>query len=158
NRYALSGEEARAVGREQYGEADEFFGVTEAAHGGSHEKFFAARGAVDQFAVRVCGEDAGGDGVDRDSVFGPFDGEAAGEGEDSCFCGAVGGYFCEGYVGTQRGDVDDTATAACFEGRVKGLAGAQGSGEADVEDAIPFLFGDVFDWGFEGLACCVQKN
>jgi hypothetical protein len=129
----LSGQKTSSVGSEQDREPDDFFWLAEAAHGGAHQQFFAARGAHDQAFVEFGGEDAGGNGVDADAILRPFAGEAAGESEDRGFGGGVGSYFVEAYEGSERAEVDDASVASRLEWLIEGLAGSEGAIEVCVE-------------------------
>ena len=48
---ALAGDVTGRVGREQHRRADKFVGLAKAAHGRAHQKFFAARRAVEQLSL-----------------------------------------------------------------------------------------------------------
>src|SRR5262249_41375315 len=106
-------------GHEIDSSADKFLGTTEAAGGGVRLKEFAARGAFDEFAVEVGGEDAGCDAVDADAVLGPFVGQAADDAHAAGFAGGVGHDFGEGDEGVEGDDVDDVAALAARVGRLR---------------------------------------
>src|SRR5260370_15474550 len=96
----LSGCKSAFVGGEEERRSDDLLHSTKAGHRRSGDEFFAASG-IEQLAIEVGGEDAGGDGVDADTGWRPFDCERTGESADGCFACAVGGDLMKGDEGRE---------------------------------------------------------
>ena len=67
----MSGYKTAFVRREKDGGTRDFIQFSKAVHGSSEEKLFPT-GRVKQAAVKICGEDPGGYGIDTDSLLSPF--------------------------------------------------------------------------------------
>src|SRR5208282_1759171 len=121
-------------------------------------QFLTARGVVEQVGVEGGAEESGGDGVDENPLAGPFDGEGSSKRDHSCLAGGVGGHLAERDEGVERGDVDDASVLALEHVFAEDLAGAEGSGEIGVEDALPLVFGKIKRGSAFDLARAIDED
>ena len=157
-----SGDEAGGfAGGEEDDGTVEVFGGAEAAAGGAVDDFLAAGGelafvvvGVEEVAVLVADEEAGGDAVDADAVGGEFPGVAHGEVDDAGFGGGVGGYAAEGDVGGGGGYVDDGAgDVFLYPEAGEGLGGdEEAAEEVEADDFFKELYVGVDEGGFAAVS------
>lgn len=84
--------ETAGIAEQEDGRAAVFFRAGQAAQHVLLGPLVAALGEVDEELLHHGRDDvAGRDGVDADVVLAPFGGEVAGELDDGCFAGVVGG-------------------------------------------------------------------
>ncbi len=118
----------------------------------------AESGIGEGFVGAWRGDEGGRDGVYRDVVLAPFDGQALGEVGDGGFAGAVNRFRGQRGESSLRAHVDDAAAVLADHDFRGSLRGEERCFQIDGEGGVEFLFGDVEGQIGEAVAGVVDED
>src|SRR5690606_4082500 len=153
-----AGDEVGTGGGQQAGQRDELGDVSHALGGDAAHPAVEQVGRLQDRALRVSGESAGGDAVDLDVVAGPLGSQGFGEPRYGALGGGVADQSGLAADTGGRSDVDDLAAALRDEVAAGGLGQGHRGDDVHLEGGAPLLEGHGGGVGCRGHAGVVDED
>ena len=155
----MAGDEGGGWRRQEHYRAGYFHGFADAVQACyALDHVGAESGIGERFVGAWRGDEGGRDGVYRDVVLAPFDGQAFGEMRDRGFAGAIDGFRRQRGKSGLRAHVDDAAAVLADHDFRGSLRGEERCFQIDGEGGVEFMLGDVEGQIGEAVAGVIDED